>query len=469
MRQFSKIPLFFLLLVMISVCSCNENNTRGAENGSSPLTGLKTPFVKGEIVVAYKDGNVAKTYAPKVDSLIRAEFENAEQIKCASCINLTELWRAEGIEYFIESLLNSLMDGHSGIRSTTPTGVAGSTGDENVSISLNYITELYETAEFQSQHSYASTSSLQANDDLIIAVLDSGIDSQTLGDQYLWQSKNDDSCFPNEKYGWNFTEDGEAFDIADNTSYKHGTLVNLYILEQLYANSANVPRILNVKVLNEDNKGTLFSLVCGVHYAVFQGASIINTSLGFYDSTEYSQFTNGRHPIMHYLHNTYANEGKILFVTAAGNEVKDQGTVRNLEENPFYPAVLSENEKVKINNVISVTTSDIQGNYVSPKQNYSPRHVDVAIRSDFDDNFGFALPFSLRGEQQEMIGSSFATAIFTGKIAAKWNNERERIDFSYQSKYDWIDDIFPPDRRENQELNSQVNRGFSYIRLNNQP
>lgn len=169
---------------------------------------------------------------------------------------------------------------------------------------------------------------------------------------------------------------------------------------------------------------------------------------------------------MHYLHTSYANDGSVLFVTAAGNGKGKFDDGRNLEKNPFYPAVLSDNFLSKINNVLTVTTSDGLGNEVSDRQNYAPRHVDAAIRSDFDGDFSFQFPFQENPSNQDrLVGSSFSNAILTGKIAYGWKPEFRNL-FRDDAKANWVRAILQADNRSEQ-LANKVNEGVSYSRLNN--
>ncbi|TVP53822.1 MAG: hypothetical protein EA341_00625 [Mongoliibacter sp.] len=462
MKTFSKIPGVLILMLFIMLSACEKNQT---EIKDQPLKNVKTPYVKGEVIVAYKNKDAKDKYGKLVANHLNENFENVELVKCSDCLELTELWRADGIEDHIGSILNSVIDGSNDIVRTTPTVVAGTTGDGDLAISLNYITEVFDSDGAKlKKPDYSNTP--KSNDNLVVAILDSGIDTEFIGDTYLWQSAASSSCFPSEIFGWNFTENGESFDVSDNTSSMHGTIVNLYILEQLVVHAESVPRLLNVKVLNEKNQGSLFSLVCGVHYAVNKGASIINTSLGFYDYEVYDNFPQKKHPVMHYLHTSYANDGSVLFVTAAGNGKGKFDDGRNLEKNPFYPAVLSDNFLSKINNVLTVTTSDGLGNEVSDRQNYSPRHVDAAIRSDFDGDFSFQFPFQENlSNQDRLVGSSFSNAILTGKIAYGWKPEFRNL-FRDDAKANWVRAILQADNRSEQ-LANKVNEGVSYSRLNN--
>jgi hypothetical protein len=76
----------------------------------------------------------------------------------------------------------------------------------------------------------------------------------------------------------------------------------------------------------------------------------------------------------------------------------------------FYPACLSDAN----NNVITVTTTD--GNVISPTQNYASRYVDLGVKADQVDPSGMKFLLTFSASPLYISGSSFATAIATGKI-----------------------------------------------------
>lgn len=456
--------LLSILLIILSACETQTGN----EKEDVDFGSLKTSYKKGEIVVSYQNEKNAPFLKDSVRSFILKKFPDAKQLECSKCLNLVELWRAEGIEYFMNDLLEQFSEGHGEIKKTTPIATAGATGDEWLAVSLNYEFEV-ESAKSDSLDSVFNSDLYPIRENLVLAVLDSGLDFEYFPNEFLKETDPLSGCYSETAFGWNFTVDGGNDNINDETSSKHGTLVNLYILEEVVNNSGYIPRFLNIKVLDEDNKGTLFSLLCGFHFARQQRAHIVNASLGFYVDGDFSEFKYGKHPMMTYLTRDFLEGHQMLVVAAAGNENGDPHNNRNLEENAFYPAVLSHLGEKDSTNFVAVTTSDNAGTSISSSQNYSSIYVDAAIRSDIENGFGFYLPFGRNNQEESVSGSSFAAAILTGQIVNRWDSLSE-IDFRKNSKSEWKQQVIPIGNftsRELERLSNKVNRGISYPRLNN--
>ena len=101
--------------------------------------------------------------------------------------------------------------------------------------------------------------------------------------------------------------------------------------------------------------------------------------------------------------------------------------LRNLEIHNFYPATLGE----EINNVLVATTTN--GRRISPPQNYSSLYVDFGVIADSvgPDHMKFQVPFTT--SPLFISGSSFATAILTGKIGAFTNKAAYVTDLNKQT------------------------------------
>jgi hypothetical protein len=158
----------------------------------------------------------------------------------------------------------------------------------------------------------------------------------------------------------------------------------------------------------------------------------VNASWGFYN------YGDNPVPYLDSLVTQVLPQHGILFITAAGNKVEandnyarslyramhsgfsisDAG-LRNLQIHNFYPAMFSRAG----NNVITTTTTD--GMRVSPTQNFSSLYVDLGVRADriTATTMKFRVPFEMRGVEQFISGSSFATAIATGKIGVGLKTE----------------------------------------------
>ncbi|TVP42968.1 MAG: hypothetical protein EA341_18890 [Mongoliibacter sp.] len=462
MKNSIKVSLLYmgaLLLCLLTACE-----PKGGDKTADPLKGLEMAYQKNELVFSYQNEKIAHNLRDSVESYIYSKFPDAVKVVCNDCINLVELYRAENIENYLADILGFFSDGHGEIKTARPINVAGTTGDGSLAVSLNYLFEVDQEAQGAGRNSL-DLSNYTDRKKLIIATLDSGLDTDFFPKDYLKKVETLGNCYSENSLGWNFTGSDFNDNFLDETDSKHGTVVNLYMLEELIAAKSAIPEFLPIKVLDKENKGSLFSLLCGLHFAKSQKADLINLSLGFYDNMEYPGFPGEKHPIMGHLTRGFLDGQQMLMVAAAGNVVEG-GQERNLEKNWFYPGVLSHMGEKLPSNVITVTTVGNDRQSVSLRQNYSNKYVDAAIQADAE--YGFRVPFVNTQNYQNLIaGSSFATAIMTGKIAVRWDDSFRNIDFQRSAKTDWINEILPPEGPVNPDLSRQVNRGISYIRLNN--
>ncbi len=374
-------------------------------------------YKENELVVMYKE-EASPDDRKMVEGLISGAFPTATKKVCSSCDDLSELWEAPGI--------HTLIDGHSDVRRVGSSRLVGVTDDENVVFSVNFINSFPADSELGDASGGGfdfPQATFESKQEVLVAILDSGVDSGLVPPQFLWNVSNQ-NCYQEGKVGWNFIANNG--DVHDDTNVKHGTLVNAYILEQFLLAGKNIPSLLNVKVLDNNNSGTLFSLVCGIFYARSRNANIINTSLGYYDY----DLGGNKHPYLSYLITELLRKDNILLVTASGNQTTESdgyfddfeiGNPRSLADHHFYPAHLGETNKNAENNIIVAATVDSSIKRISPRQNHSKEHVDVGVVADFEngDFFNFGFPFEnspLSGGFT--TGSSFAAAIATGKIGA---------------------------------------------------
>lgn len=249
----------------------------------------------------------------------------------------------------------------------------------------------------------------QGSQDIVIAVIDTGIDvnHEDLAEN-LWSNPgetgkdglgrnkatngvdDDGNGFVDDIHGWNFVSNNYKLD--DN--HGHGT----HIAGIIGARAGNGKGITGIapqvslmilkyydpKVAGTDN---LKNTVASIRYAVKMGANVINYSGG---GTEFSQEE----------HDAIAEAEKkgILFVAAAGNERS------NSDQHHYYPA------DYKLRNIISVTAID-PATQVLASSNYGVETVDIAAPGQ---NILSCLPNNSYGY---MTGTSQATAFVTGAAA----------------------------------------------------
>ncbi len=189
----------------------------------------------------------------------------------------------------------------------------------------------------------------------------------------------------------------------------------------------NAVKILPVKIHKSNGSGTLFGVLCAIAYAKDRGANIVNASFGFYAARNRLKSEDKVDSSVYLLKQfvkKYLTDNNILFVAAAGNTDdfhEDQVyrpsnplMKRNLDSVSFYPASLSR----ELANVIGVTT--VFNARVSGSQNYSPKVVHAGVNADelIQGKQVFKNPY-IQGKSVD--GSSFATPIVTGKVAAHYH------------------------------------------------
>ena len=199
----------------------------------------------------------------------------------------------------------------------------------------------------------------------IVAVIDSGLDTSHevfKGSNKLWvnpgesgldqegndkasNGKDDDgNGFIDDINGWNFIDNTN--DVFDDDEIGHGTHVAGIVasssgplVERSDLESLPSVRVMALKFLNDKGSGTTANALSAIHYAIRNGARVLNNSWG---GPNYSVA----------LHQAviYAYEKNAVFVAAAGNDGM------NIDEKPIYPASLD------VPNVISVGASHLGKN-----------------------------------------------------------------------------------------------------------
>lgn len=220
---------------------------------------------------------------------------------------------------------------------------------------------------------------------LIIAIIDTGIDiHHPMFKKLLWSNTSNTKS---PQHGWNFINN--TADIYD--LHGHGTHIAGIIAEQLRQSADQVRPVQLMSLKYFDSKNTtkmnLKSSVEAIHFAVKNGAHIINYSGGGYG------FSNEEYAAL-----KYAEQNNVLVVAAAGNETW------NIDHRPYYPAAYP------LTNILSVGSVD-EKNRLADHSNFGKNSVSVAapgvdIRSA-----------SPGGRFEVMSGTSQATAYTTGAAA----------------------------------------------------
>ncbi len=285
---------------------------------------------------------------------------------------------------------------------------------------------------------------------VLVAVLDTGVDEYVARP---FEPKPVSHCAGTwGTIGYNVIADKSITtdDYQDQNGHpNHGTPVAGFILRSAATTKTETPpnvKILPVKVLDQDGNGSLLQVLCGMAYAKNAGARILNASFGFYAAKEeqvafYKEFIDK------------ITADNTLIIAAAGNWNEEQSEtmiqnehiretdVRNLDKNPFYPAAFSD----KNDHIIAITTVHKTGETefaVAEHQNYSASRVQVGVEGDKEDFF--LHPFKTSGGRPSWIGSSFATPMFTGLVAATYRTylDLETVDGNYSREcyLKWLQD-----------------------------
>ncbi|MBA3274988.1 MAG: S8 family serine peptidase, partial [Chloroflexia bacterium] len=212
---------------------------------------------------------------------------------------------------------------------------------------------------------------------IVVAVLDTGVDVShpALVNSVLPNGVNTvEHTFDVRDIGNDFDDDADG---QVDEMVGHGTHVAGIVLQV-----APEARILPVKVLNSDGVGDAFMVTAGIHYAVGQGADVINLSLGStYDSLA---IRNGVE---------FAASQGVVVVAAAGNGDR--------QEPADYPAATD------LAMSVAATTAG------ADKATYSNFHETVDISAPGND-VASAYPGGL---YTTASGTSMATPIVAGSVA----------------------------------------------------
>jgi serine protease len=243
--------------------------------------------------------------------------------------------------------------------------------------------------------------------DIIIAILDSGVDLQhpdLAANIYTNEADpidgvdNDEDGYVDNFYGWDFAGDDYISLVGDNDpatdleNISHGTMV-AGAASAVTNNNLGIAGVgFNARLMvlkhsadndtRDEGNGLLSNLLQGVVYAAEHGADIINASYG---STYYSQ-------ISHDIYKYVSLEHDVLVVAAAGNESSVE---------PHYPS-----DYDYVLSVASTTASDGRSGF----SNYGYK-VDIAAPgSDI-------LTTAVGGGYTLTSGTSFSAPIVSGAAA----------------------------------------------------
>ena len=264
-----------------------------------------------------------------------------------------------------------------------------------------------------------------------VAVMDTGLEPGELDNSFLYKPA-DSSCIKGASKGWNFVAHNPNY--ADDDPERHGTTVTRFITDQAVLYKKNPVQILPVKTQDANGASDLFTVLCAFAYAKERKVNIINASFGFYEPRleRYGYAQDGNVTLLKQYVKHYLTSNNILLLAAAGNKddvnekkaFKDHGisyppAPRNLDYVNFFPASLSRD--ASFTNVIAVTTVDSTSGTISPLQNFSNSVVDIGTNDDAIVSGQYVFNNPRYKGPGTVEGSSFATPIMAGKLAANYD------------------------------------------------
>lgn len=254
------------------------------------------------------------------------------------------------------------------------------------SVDTNY-TMAKEKVDLNWEEAYKIFKDKNNKRDVVVAIIDSGVDieNKSLKESIWINSKeianngidDDKNGYIDDINGWNFCDNSSS--VYKNSeedihgTHAAGTIVASHNVDGTkgVAYDSHI-KVMPLKILGENGKGLMTSLIEAINYACNNGAVICNISLGTYKYDESLDLVIKSHP------NT-------LFVVAAGNGESFVGY--SLDIKNVYPA------KLGYDNVITVSNINFNGiKYISA--NFGS-YVDIFVPGTFilstipKDKFGF--------------------------------------------------------------------------------
>ncbi len=246
-------------------------------------------------------------------------------------------------------------------------------------------------------HSDEAWKITKGSKDLLVAVLDSGIDYNHKDlKANMWTNKgevingkdDDRNGYIDDIYGWNFASNNS--NAKTTSASNHGTHVAGIIGGTGSTISGLSPKVklMALKFIDESGTGSTSAAIKGIDYAIKKGVFAINNSWG---STGNSRALSDAI--------TRAEKAGILFVVAAGNG--NRGVGYNIDRTPWYPAAYTNS------NILTVAAT-MTNDQLTSFSNYGLNKVDVAapglqILSTVTNN-----------NYQKMSGTSMAAPLVTG-------------------------------------------------------
>lgn len=261
------------------------------------------------------------------------------------------------------------------------------------------------------------------NDTNVLAIIDTGIDTAVFSSnvkKLLWKSTTQEATM------YNFLPRQNLYNFKDDHKSRHGTVVTAIALKALSTGGTGTqyPKIMILKALDSNKRGSIFSVSCALSYACKNKATVVNASLGYYGNSD---------PVLlHYIKRCNSNTSKPILIFAAAGNMSGERNV-DLCHSPrsenqlttirtFFPASWSP----QLKHVITITGLNILGRSCY-YQNYSKKFVTLGVsnrRSGQGRMQGGCCSYKVPFSNKYYEGSSFATPVACGMLMRYMLNNR---------------------------------------------
>ncbi len=288
---------------------------------------------------------------------------------------------------------------------------------------------------FVDQCTYPITISTQGEASVKVAIIDSGANLSTemnsdghpalrnlgyVNTQEVRGNGEDDegNCCPDDRSGFDYLN----IDSLVIDSIGHGTHL-AGIIADSYPEQINL-QLINLKIYGEKDtsivketgekidtvlgRGTVFDLVCAIHYAIDQGAKVINLSLGYFDKKPSK-------PLYRAL--KLAEKRGILVIVSAGNDKKNLEVYEKNTSNSRWPGRfkkqydLPDSTLLALNNIIVVGALDSSNVSLDKSySNFGPALVDIATNGRF---YSTHLDSSYLGLKGTSMSAAYISRLFS--------------------------------------------------------
>lgn len=254
--------------------------------------------------------------------------------------------------------------------------------------------------------------------EISVALIDSGIDLLSplnrdghpalgnifwLNDGEVANNRLDDdnNCIADDTEGYDFT--GNSVVVEDKVG--HGTHI-AGIISSAFPEDVKL-EMMNLKIFEDENSGKVFDLICAIHYAINQGAKIINLSLGYVNELPSRTLYNAL---------KRAEDNGILVVVSAGNDntnlnLSIDDPTLNRWPGRFNQFTNKIGDITPLNNIIVVAAlNEAETAVDTSASNYGSMYADIATRGTFNSTIQ-------GGDYAVYSGTSMAAGYLT-RVAA---------------------------------------------------